>query len=123
MHLKGQGHCKMFKKAALKLLDFYQQFLTVLGFGSCRYYPTCSEYAKWQFEKNNIFKAFFFSALRILRCNQLFQGGIDYPIIKKKRNSDIFAFCNENKNSFIVKFWLVPKNKDHYYVIKSFPKD
>ncbi|MCH9813583.1 MAG: membrane protein insertion efficiency factor YidD [Epsilonproteobacteria bacterium] len=113
----------MLKQVALSFLNFYQKFLTVLGFGSCRFYPTCSEYAKWQVEKNNFFKAIWFTALRILRCNQLFDGGIDYPVIKMKRNLCKIALCNENKNSFIVKFWLVPKNRDYYYVIKSFQKD
>ncbi|MFA7500284.1 MAG: membrane protein insertion efficiency factor YidD, partial [Sulfurimonas sp.] len=36
----------MFKKFLLKLLWLYQKFFTLLGYGSCRYYPTCSEYAK-----------------------------------------------------------------------------
>ena len=112
----------MLRKLALKFLDIYQKFFTLIGFGSCRYYPTCSEYAKWQFEKNNIFKAFYHSALRILRCNQLFVGGIDYPIIKKNLKRKKVCNNNETKNSFIVKFWLVPKQGDKYYLIKTFKR-
>jgi putative membrane protein insertion efficiency factor len=108
------------KKIALKLLDFYQKFLTVLGFGSCRYYPTCSEYAKWQFEKNNIFLAFFHTFFRILRCNQLFKGGIDYPVIKMDKKSKKSFICKDNQNTIIVKFWLVRKEKGRYFLIKSF---
>ncbi|HIP03192.1 MAG TPA: membrane protein insertion efficiency factor YidD [Campylobacterales bacterium] len=110
----------MVRKAALKFLGIYQKFFTLLGFGSCRFYPTCSEYAKWQFQKNNIFKAFWFSTLRILRCNQLFIGGIDYPIVKKNLNCNKVCTYNDNKNSFIVEFWLVPKEGDKYYLVKTF---
>jgi putative membrane protein insertion efficiency factor len=108
------------RKIALKFLDFYQKFLTVFAFGSCRYYPTCSEYAKWQFEKNNIFLAFFYTFFRILRCNQLFKGGIDYPVIKIDKKSKKNFICKDNQNTIIVKFWLVKKEKDKYFLIKSF---
>ena len=64
----------MIRKFLLGLLNVYQKFFTLIGYGSCRYYPSCSEYAKWQFEKNSIWKAFFFTFVRILRCNQLFKG-------------------------------------------------
>ncbi len=72
----------MVKKILLLILKFYQKFLTILSFGSCRYHPTCSEYAKWQFETNNILFAFYHSFIRILKCNQLFEGGFDYPKVK-----------------------------------------
>jgi putative membrane protein insertion efficiency factor len=110
----------MLRKPALKFLALYQKFFTLIGFGSCRYYPTCSEYAKWQFQKNSLLKAFFYSGLRILRCNQLFKGGIDYPIVKKNLNCKKVCTHNENKNSFIVEFWLVPKHENKYYLIKGF---
>ena len=53
-----------------------------MSFGSCRYYPTCSNYAKIQFEHNRFLPALYFSILRILKCNPLFDGGFDYPKIK-----------------------------------------
>jgi len=110
------------RKSFLGFLNFYQKYLTYFSFGSCRYYPTCSEYAKWQFEKNNIFKAFFFTFLRILSCNQLFKGGIDYPVIKLKKKYQKKLICKDNQNSIIVKFWLVKKEKDKYFLIKSFKR-
>ncbi len=106
------------RKLALWFLAIYQKFFTLLGYGSCRYYPTCSEYAKWQFEKNSLIKATFFTFKRVLTCNQLFIGGIDYPIIK----------CNENKNKLQkisikkikVKYWYVKKENNNYFLLKSF---
>ena len=107
----------MIKKIAQKLIAFYQRYLTVISFGSCRYYPSCSEYAMQQFQKNNILVAFYQSTLRILRCNQLFVGGIDYPVVPCKR---LFSLSMLTKDKFDIKFWLVPKDEKYCYVIKQF---
>ena len=86
---------------------------------NCRYYPTCSEYALWQLECAPVGKAVLSSTLRILRCNQLFKGGIDYPVV----NFDppkISALKPKPKNiKIVVKYWLVPKNNNSYYLIKD----
>ncbi|MFV0480428.1 MAG: membrane protein insertion efficiency factor YidD [Campylobacteraceae bacterium] len=111
------------KKFFLWLLAFYQRFLTLFSFGSCRYYPTCSEYAKWQMEYNSFLKALFYTTLRILRCNQFFDGGIDYPIIKinrLKKPRYLFCCCNNYKRRVI--FWFFPKNSKDFYVVKAFNK-
>ncbi|WP_419769296.1 MAG: membrane protein insertion efficiency factor YidD [Candidatus Marinarcus sp.] len=101
-------------KTILKLLiKFYQKYISPLTPASCRYYPTCSEYALWQFENNTIFKAIYFTITRILKCNQLFQGGLDYPVVKYKyKHNIIFKKIN-------VKYWYVPISKDDCYVIKN----
>lgn len=104
----------MIRKALLSILAIYQKFFTLIGYGSCRYYPTCSEYAKWQFEENPLHTAFYKSALRILSCNQLFPGGIDYPQKQK--------FCEKPENLTInsIKYWLVPTKNKQYFIIKNF---
>jgi len=93
-------------------LAFYQKFLTLLSFGSCRYYPTCSEYAKWQFDKNSFFKAIYFTILRILKCNQLFIGGIDYPTMGSDFKNVVYKRIN-------VKYWFVPTDNNKYFMIKN----
>ena len=96
------------------LIRFYQRFISKFTRGSCRFYPTCSEYGIWQFENNSFFKAIYFTITRILRCNQHFDGGIDYPIVS-----------NIPKKSYIqhkkikVKFWFVPTKNNKYYVIRN----
>lgn len=106
----------MLRRFLLKLLSLYQRFFTLIGYGSCRYYPTCSEYAKWQFEKNTLHKAFIYTLLRILRCNQLFKGGIDYPVVNKLN-------CKIKKDKIPdITYWYVPKGKSQYYLIKNFSK-
>ena len=113
-----QAALQMIRKALLKLLAIYQKFFTLIGYGSCRYYPTCSEYAKWQFEENPLYIAFYRSALRILSCNQLFPGGIDYP--------QKHCFCEKpvNKAEDLtinkIKFWLVPTKNKKISIIKNF---
>ena len=105
---------KYIRKFFLQLLWLYQKFFTLLGYGSCRYYPTCSEYAKINFENNPISTAFYNTFIRILKCNQLFEGGIDYPVLKK------FNPCPKKLDIHSIKYWLVPNKTNHYYIIKNF---
>jgi putative membrane protein insertion efficiency factor len=104
----------IFRKILLKILWFYQKFLTYFSFGSCRYYPTCSEYAKIHFENSPISTAFYHTFTRILTCNQLFDGGIDYPEIKN------ISLKPEKLELHEIKYWLVPNKKNRYYIIKNF---
>ncbi|MBD3797589.1 MAG: membrane protein insertion efficiency factor YidD [Campylobacterales bacterium] len=102
------------RKLLLKLLWLYQKFFTLLGYGSCRYYPTCSEYARINFENNSLLSAFYNSFIRILRCNQLFDGGIDYPTL------DHLVLKPSKLELDSIKYWLVPKEKNRYHIIKNF---
>ena len=111
-----------FKKFFIAPIKGYQYISRMLP-ANCRYYPTCSEYASWQFEFNAPHRALAASTLRILRCNQLFDGGIDYPVVHFKPTStikslDINGFYGKMK----VNYWLVPKDESRslYYVIKDF---
>lgn len=51
---------------------------------TCRYHPSCSNYAIDAFENYNIFSAAILSIWRILRCNPFSKGGYD-PIPKFKK--------------------------------------
>lgn len=111
-----------FKKFFITPIKGYQ-YLSKMMPANCRYYPTCSEYAKWQFEFNAPHRALAASTLRILRCNQLFAGGIDYPVVhfvprQKHKSLGINDFCGKIK----VNYWLVPKEtgRSLYYVVKDF---
>ena len=104
----------MLRKLLLKLLWIYQKFFTLIGFGSCRYYPSCSEYARINFQNNSLSSAFYHTLIRILRCNQLFDGGIEYPLLDK-------LYCKPKKLDVdSIKYWLVPNKKGRYYIIKHF---
>ena len=119
------------KKAPL-ILKWYQNFSKYTP-ASCRYYPTCSEYAKWLFLFDNPILATLKSAKRVATCNQLFLGGIDYPTIKytppkatqlhnivKREDKAAKPFKFKPFNSKLrIKFWLIP-NKSFYYIVKDF---
>jgi putative membrane protein insertion efficiency factor len=107
------------KKFYLAPIRAYQYISKMLP-ASCRYYPTCSEYAKWQFELNRADKALFNTTVRILKCNQLFVGGIDYPLIEY-RKSKLLKLCNSKK--VVIKYWIVPKDNRYFFVIKDFNFD
>mmetsp|Transcript_34484 Transcript_34484/g.47783 ORF Transcript_34484/g.47783 Transcript_34484/m.47783 type:complete len:130 (+) Transcript_34484:167-556(+) len=48
--------------------------------GSCRYLPTCSEYAMEAYEKYGVGKGTVLTAWRICRCNPLGSSGYDPPV-------------------------------------------
>ena len=59
------------------LIKCYQKLLSPLFPPSCRFYPSCSEYAIQAIEKYGIFKGGAKSVWRILRCNPFNKGGFD----------------------------------------------
>ena len=66
------------KKALLFLIRTYQLTISPrFSHGSCRYYPTCSQYAAEAIELHGVFKGCLLAVRRILRCNPLFKGGYD----------------------------------------------
>lgn len=80
----------MKNKWVLKLLNHYQSDISSSTSPKCRYYPSCSNYAKGCYEKFNFFKATFLTLKRILRCNPLFKGGYDpVPLTKEEKKEAI----------------------------------
>ncbi len=71
-------------KLVIKWIELYQA-KTVYAAPTCRFNPTCSNYAKQAFQTRNFFVAAFLSGWRILRCNPFNKGGYDpVPEPKKK---------------------------------------
>jgi len=59
------------------LIKLYQKIISPLFPPSCRFYPTCSEYAVQAVTKYGALKGGAKAAWRILRCNPFNKGGID----------------------------------------------
>lgn len=65
------------KIVLLLLIRFYRGFLSPLKPPSCRYIPTCSEYAMIAVEKYGALKGSLLAVKRILRCHPFHKGGYD----------------------------------------------
>jgi len=61
------------------LIGLYQKLVSPLSPPRCRYYPSCSEYARLAFEKYGFIRALGKSVWRLLRCNPFSPGGVDHP--------------------------------------------
>lgn len=76
------------KKVLIFLIKTYQLTLSPrFSNGSCRFTPTCSQYALEAIEVHGIFKGCLLAAWRILRCNPFSKGGWD-PVPPKKTKED-----------------------------------
>ena len=56
---------------------FYQRFVTPFTPPSCRFTPTCSEYARQAFLKHGPVKGLLLAVWRVLRCNPWGGSGYD----------------------------------------------
>ena len=56
---------------------FYQKFISPLTPPTCRFTPTCSEYAKQALKKHGPIKGLALAVWRILRCNPWGGSGYD----------------------------------------------
>ncbi|MBI2682440.1 MAG: membrane protein insertion efficiency factor YidD [Acidobacteriales bacterium] len=65
------------KAAVQMLLRAYKRRLSPALPPTCRFVPTCSEYAQEAVERHGVAAGLALSAWRIARCNPLFRGGLD----------------------------------------------
>ena len=65
------------KTLALWILRTYKRWLSPLFPPSCRYVPTCSEYATEAVERFGFLRGTLLSAGRLLRCHPFVKGGYD----------------------------------------------
>lgn len=72
----------MIKNFLIKLIKIYQR-APLNSHSSCKYYPTCSNYAIKALEIHGAFKGSLLTIWRLLRCNPFSKGGIDNVPVKK----------------------------------------
>jgi len=68
------------KRVLIAGLKGYKKIISPCLMKSCRYVPTCSEYAVEALEKFGLVRGAMLSTWRILRCNPFSRGGYD-PVI------------------------------------------
>lgn len=65
------------KKVLIGVIKIYRKYISPLTRPSCRFYPTCSQYALEAIEKYGALKGSYLAVKRILRCNPFCKGGYD----------------------------------------------
>lgn len=68
-----------FKSLILKIIKFYQKFISPFLGKRCRFYPSCSEYSYLTIKKYGIVRGLLLSFKRLLKCYPWHPGGIDIP--------------------------------------------
>lgn len=71
----------MKKRVSLALITFYQKAISPLFPSCCRFYPTCSAYAKEAIRRFGFMRGCYLGLLRLVRCNPFCKGGVD-PVPK-----------------------------------------
>ena len=67
----------MIRALVLLTLRGYRAIVSPLLPTSCRYFPTCSQYAYEAIEKHGVLRGSRLAALRVLRCHPGCPGGVD----------------------------------------------
>lgn len=75
---------KALRRLAVLPIRFYQRWLSPLKPPSCRFQPTCSEYALQAVLAHGIVKGTLLATWRILRCHPFCEGGLD-PVPERGR--------------------------------------
>jgi putative membrane protein insertion efficiency factor len=74
------------------LVVVYRYTVGVLFRGSCKYHPSCSQYAIDAMRRYGLFRGTILTAWRLLRCNPWSHGGVDhacdqgiFPVFQRSR--------------------------------------
>ena len=74
----SRSHYSSAAKALILAVTGYQRYISPLKGGqTCRFYPTCSQYALEAIRKHGATKGTFLAVRRVLRCQPLHPGGFD----------------------------------------------
>lgn len=73
-------------KALLLLIALYQLFISPLLGPRCRFYPSCSCYAKQALQERGLMMGCWLSLCRLCRCHPLTNGGFDPVPTKTDRH-------------------------------------
>jgi putative membrane protein insertion efficiency factor len=71
------GMCNAMARAAVWVIRLYQRTLSRVLPPSCRFYPSCSEYAVGCIQRFGLLRGLALSVWRVLRCNPFNPGGYD----------------------------------------------
>ena len=76
------------KRLLLALIDGYRLSLSPFFGTQCRFYPSCSSYAREAIETHGAWRGSRLAIRRILRCNPWHPGGVDPVPPAPMRNTE-----------------------------------
>ncbi|WP_070119992.1 membrane protein insertion efficiency factor YidD [Bacillus marinisedimentorum] len=62
----------------IKIIRFYQRFISPVKPPTCRFYPTCSHYGLEAVQRFGALKGGWLTIKRLVKCHPFHPGGIDY---------------------------------------------
>jgi len=65
------------KVAGVAAIRFYQRWISPYLPPSCRFYPSCSEYAAQAVVRHGLLRGAWLALRRVLRCHPFHPGGYD----------------------------------------------
>lgn len=66
------------KRIIIALIVFYKNYISPMkGAPTCRFVPTCSEYARQAVEKYGAVKGTYLAVRRLMKCHPFHKGGYD----------------------------------------------
>lgn len=71
----------------IKIIQFYQKFISPMTPPSCRFHPTCSHYGLEAIQVHGAIYGTYLTIKRILKCHPFHPGGFDPVPDKKNRHS------------------------------------
>ena len=74
---KRSPHQPISRRIVLRLIRFYQRWISPVLGSNCRFYPTCSHYMYDAVEQYGIVRGGWLGLRRIARCHPFNPGGFD----------------------------------------------
>ena len=80
-------HLSWVTKAMILPILFYRKYISPLTPPSCRFSPTCSQYALDAYRHFGALRGSWYTLTRLLKCHPWHAGGYD-PVILNEKNSE-----------------------------------
>ena len=81
-----EGALTAAQRSALALLGLYKILFSPLFAGSCRFLPSCSDYAAEAVRRHGVLRGTILAAGRLARCHPLASAGVD-PVPNQRLRS------------------------------------
>jgi hypothetical protein len=85
------------KRAVQFVLRVYKQFVSPMLPHSCRFVPTCSEYAMEAVERHGVVRGSWLALRRLLRCHPFGRAGVDLVPLAMRHGGPVeghgFSVC------------------------------